>query len=368
MLSDKELLHLLALQRVPNLGHVSAKKLLHTLGSATAIFEEKKSNLMKIDGIGELKIRDLHLDPLLTQAQRELHFIRQQGISVHYFTDPLYPNGLKHCHDSPILLYSKGNIDLQHKKIISIVGTRNASSHGIAFCEQLLEELAPLDPVIVSGFAYGIDITAQKKATQLGLQTIGCLAHGLDRIYPRVHAKYCSRIEAHGGFMTEFRSDAAFERTNFIKRNRIIAGICQALVVIESGEKGGSLVTADIANSYHREVFAVPGRPGDPMSVGCNNLLKTHMAQPITTAADLIYMMGWKVTSESSRGQQMALFGELSAEATSLRDHLLKHGKSSLDDIAIALAWPTHRVASLLLDMELKGRIRPLPGKQFEAI
>jgi DNA processing protein len=368
MLSDNELLYTLALQRVPNLGDTSAKKLLLALGSAEAVFKEKKSNLLKIDGIGNLKLKDLNFAHFISDAERELNFIKQNELSYYYFTDPLYPNGLKHCLDGPILLFSRGNIDLQNKKLISIVGTRNATPHGIDFCEKLLEDLAPLQPVIISGFAYGIDICAQRKAMKLGLQTIGCLAHGLNQIYPKIHRKYCAQIEEHGGFLTEFWSDDPFERTNFLKRNRVIAGISEATIVIESGEKGGSLVTADIANSYNRDVFAVPGRPEDIMSRGCNDLLKSQQAQILTSAADLIYMMGWELNTSKEPARQVQLFVELSKEESVVIDYIKEQGKSLLDDIALGCGLPAFKAASLLLNLELKGMVRPLPGKLFEVI
>jgi len=368
MLSNKELLYTLALQRVPNLGDTSAKKLLRTVGSAEGIFEEKKSNLLKIDGIGALKLRDLELHQQLPEAEDELNYIQQNNISHCYFQDKEYPDRLKHCLDGPILYFTRGNLDLRNKKIISIVGTRKATTYGIAFCEKLLEELAPLSPVIVSGFAYGIDITAQKAAMKLGLQTIGCLAHGLNQIYPKTHKKYISKVEENGGFITEFWSDDPFDRNNFLKRNRIIAGMSEATIVIESAEKGGSLVTADIANSYNREVFAVPGRTTDLQSKGCNNLIKTQQAHLLTSAAELIYLMGWKLEASTSEVKQTKLFVELSVEEKVIQTYLNEHGKSLLDTIALECAIPTHTVASLLLNLELKGVTRPLPGKLFEVI
>lgn len=189
-----------------------------------------------------------------------------------------------------MILFKKGNIDLKDRKIISIVGTRSVTSYGTAFCEKLIEDLAPLDPIIVSGFAYGVDICAQKTAVKHNLQNIGCLAHGLNQIYPKVHSKYVADVEKNGGFVTEFWSTSNPDRENFLKRNRIIAGMSEATIVVESAEKGGSLVTADIANSYDRDVFAVPGRAQDKFSSGCNNLIKQQKAHMITSAADLIYL------------------------------------------------------------------------------
>ena len=263
-----DLLYVLALQHIPNLGDSTAKKLIRHLGSSEAVLKSKKESLLKLDGIGNIKLKGLHDSRNLHAAQAELKFIQENNIRYHYYQDPEYPEKLKHCSDGPILLFSRGKIDLRNNKIISIVGTRNITIQGTVFCEKLIEELAPLDPVIISGFAYGVDITAQKAAVKNKLQTVGCLAHGLNQIYPKTHSKYVEQVEENGGFFTDFWSTNAFERTNFLKRNRIIAGLSEATIVIESAEKGGSLVTADIANSYNREVFAVPGRPKDLQSRG----------------------------------------------------------------------------------------------------
>ena len=368
MLSNNELLCTLALQRVPNLGDISAKKLLSVVGSAEGIFQEKRVNLLKIDGIGNLKLQGLSKKLLLAEAEEELKFIRDNQISCCYFLDSTYPDRLKHCLDGPILFFEKGNIDLKCKKILSIVGTRRATTQGIAFCEKLVEDLVPLNPVIVSGFAYGIDITAQRAAIDHGLQTIGCLAHGLNQIYPKTHKRYVSKVEENGGFITEFWSDDPFDRNNFLKRNRIIAGLSEATIVIESAEKGGSLVTADIANSYDREVFAAPGRATDSQSQGCNNLIKTQQAHLLTSAADIIYMLGWELEDSNPKPRQTKLFAELSEEEIIIWKHLKNRDKELLDTIALECRLPTFKVASLLLNMELKGVVRPLPGKLFQCI
>jgi len=365
-MSEQELIYLLALQKVPNIGDISAKKLLRKLGSAEAIFKTPKKQLELIEGFGSLKIKSLHDASHLHEAEEELRFIKEEGVEVSYFEDKNYPTYLKHCIDAPILLFQKGNIDLKHKKIISIVGTRKATNHGIAFCEKLIEELAPLNPVIVSGFAYGIDICAHKAAIANNLQTIGCLAHGLDQIYPKAHAKYEAEVLNNGGFVTDFWSGSFFDRKNFLKRNRIIAGMSEATIVIESAGKGGSLVTADIANSYDREVFAVPGRITDQLSKGCNNLIKTQQARLLSSAADLIYTLNWDI--ESKEKQQAQLFVDLSPQEELVLQILQKSGKAEMDVIAIACNMPTFKLNPILLSLELKGVVRPLPGKQFEAI
>ena len=362
-----ELLYVLALQHIPNLGDSTAKKLIRHLGSAEAVLKSKKESLLKIDGIGNIKLKGLHDSEHLRAAEAELKFIQENNIRYDYYQDPDYPEKLKHCNDGPILLFSRGKIDLKNKKIISVVGTRNITVHGTAFCEKLIEELAPLDPVIISGFAYGVDITAQKAAVKNNLQTIGCLAHGLNQIYPKIHSKYVEQIEENGGFFTDFWSTQAFERTNFLKRNRIIAGLSEATLVIESAEKGGSLVTADIANSYNREVFAVPGRPNDSQSRGCNNLIKSQNAHVLTSAADLIYILNWDLNIGQSVVQKQ-LFVELDSLEQPIHNYLRENGKQQLDTIALSCEIPTYKAAGLLLEMELKGAIRPLPGKLFEAI
>ncbi|MBZ0327789.1 MAG: DNA-processing protein DprA [Altibacter sp.] len=368
MLSKNELLYTLALQRVPNLGDTSAKKLLHTIGSAEAIFKETKKALLKIDGIGAFRVKNLSEKRLLEEAEEELEFITNNEISYSYFKDKSYPEKLKHCLDGPILFFYKGNIDLQNKKVISIVGTRNVTSYGSGFCEKLIAALTPLNPVIVSGFAYGVDITAHKAAIKNGLQTIACLAHGLNQVYPKEHQKYVSSVKANGGFITEFWSTDLFDRANFLQRNRIIAGLSEATVVIESAEKGGSLVTADIANSYHRDVFAVPGRITDTQSQGCNNLIKSQQAHALTNAADLVYMLGWEIEAEVLKPQQTKLFIELTEEEQIIYDFLNERDKEALDIIALSCKMPTFKAASILLNMELKGAVRPLPGKLFQGV
>lgn len=362
-----DLQFILALQHIPNLGDSTAKKLIRHAGSAEGVFREKMGNLLKIGGIGKIKLQELH-DPVhLKAAEKEISFIEQNQIKCLYFKEEEYPERLKHCLDGPILLFQRGNVEIKNRKVLSIVGTRKATVHGISFCEQLIEELSPLNPVIVSGFAYGIDISAHKAAIKNDLQTIGCLAHGLNQIYPGIHQKYVKSVEDNGGFLTDFWSTDAFDRNNFLKRNRVIAGISEATVVVESAEKGGSLVTADIANSYNREVFAVPGRPGDSQSRGCNSLLKTQQAHMLTSAADLIYMLGWQL-EEKVKPVQKQLFVELEEEEKVVYGFLQENGKVQIDLIALNCSIPTFKAATLLLNMELKGFVRPLPGKLFEVI
>jgi DNA processing protein len=366
-MTENELLYVLALQNVSKIGDITAKKLIQHCGSAEAVFNEKKNNLLKIDGIGSVLISDLFGKHHLNEAEQELKFMRDENITCLYFEDDTYPEKLKHCIDGPILLFQSGKINLKQQRIISIVGTRKITTHGIATCVALVEELSLYNPVIVSGFAYGTDITAQKAALKYNLQTIGCLAHGLNQIYPKTHKKYVANIEQHGGFLTDFWSTDDFDRNNFLKRNRIIAGLSEATIIIESAEKGGSLVTADIANSYNREVFAVPGRITDTQSVGCNNLIKHQRAHVLSKAADIPYILNWQ-TDDEIQPVQKKLFVELDTDEKIVYNFLKDNGKELLDMIALKCDMPTFRIASILLNMELKGVIRPLPGKQFEVI
>ena len=367
-MTETDLLYILALQHVPKVGDITAKKLISHCGSAEAVFKEKRRNLAKIDGIGTAVLTELFDSYHHEEAEKELKFILNNDITCLYFTDNDYPDKLKHCIDGPILLFKSGDIDLKQQRIISIVGTRKITTNGIAFCKKLVESLVPFDPVIVSGFAYGTDITAQKEALKHNLQTLGCLAHGLNQVYPKVHKKYVAEVKRHGGFLTEFWSTSNPDRENFLKRNRIIAGLSDATIVIESAEKGGSLVTADIANSYNREVFAVPGRTTDSQSVGCNNLIKYQKAHLLSNPLDVAYMLNWKLEDEVKPAIQKQLFVELDDEEKVIYNYLKHNDKQLLDIIALECSIPIFKTASILLNMELKGVIRPLPGKLFELI
>ncbi|WP_418508866.1 DNA-processing protein DprA [Corallibacter sp.] len=367
-MTEQDLIYTLALQHVSKIGDLTAKKLIQHCGSPEAVLKEKKANLLKIDGIGTSTISDLFGAYHMTAAENEIQFIKDNNISVSYFMDSDYPEKLKHCIDGPILLFQSGNINLKNQRIISIVGARKITVNGVAFCKKLVEQLAPFNPVIVSGFAYGTDITAQKSAIDHNLQTIGCLAHGLNEVYPKTHKKYMADVEKNGGFFTDFWSTSNFDRKNFLKRNRIIAGLSEATIVIESAEKGGSLVTADIANSYNRDVFAVPGRITDTQSVGCNNLIKFQKAHLLSNPLDIPYMLNWELEEAKQPTVQKQLFVELEEEEKQIYNYLKGHDKQMLDVIALDCNMPIYKLASILLNMELKGVVRPLPGKLFEVI
>ncbi|MEY8849411.1 DNA-processing protein DprA [Psychroserpens sp. XS_ASV72] len=365
-MTESDLIYVLALQHVPKIGDITAKKLLNHCGSAEAVLKSKKHHLLKIEGIGSTMLNELFNSEHLKAAEEELRFIKENDIQCLYFMNPNYPEKLKHCVDAPILLFKTGNINLKRQRIISIVGTRKITNYGVAFCKKLVDELAPFNPVIVSGFAYGTDITAQKSALENNLQTIGCLAHGFNQIYPKSHKKYMAQVNSNGGFLTDFWSSDEFDRNNFLKRNRVIAGISEATIVIESAEKGGSLVTADIANSYNRDVFAVPGRVTDSQSLGCNNLIKYQQAHVLSNPMDVPYILNWDIESKATASVQKQLFVELNPEEQSIHDYLKSHEKQLLDIIALECQMPIFKVASILLAMELKGVVRPLPGKLFQ--
>ncbi|WP_420603440.1 DNA-processing protein DprA [Flagellimonas sp.] len=368
-MTEPEIIAALRLQAIPNIGDITAKKLIAHCGSPSAIFKDKMRHLLKIEGIGQITLKGLHNSVYLKEAEVEYEYMRNKKIAFSYFEDEDYPKYLKHCIDGPILLFSKGNIDLQNKKIISVVGTRNITGYGTKFCEAFIEAISPLNPIIVSGFAYGVDITIQKLAMEAGLQTIGCLAHGLNQIYPKAHKKYISKIQENGGFLTEFWSTSNPDRENFLKRNRIIAGLSEATIVIESAEKGGSLVTAEMANGYNREVFAVPGRATDKFSKGCNDLIKRQKAHMLTSAAELVYLLGWELEDEKEESAvQKQLFVDLDKTEQSIYSYLQMNGKQLLDTVALECKLPIHKTSSTLFNMEMKGVIRPLPGKLFEVI
>ncbi len=367
-MSDNELLYALALQRTKNIGDVNAKRLISKCGSAENVFLEKKQHLMKINGIGSYAMRYLFDGANLREAEKELVYLQENNITARYFLDNSYPERLRYCIDAPLVLFSKGNINLNNPRVISIVGTRKITSYGRSFCQQLIEEIKDYQPIVVSGFAYGVDIYAHQMAMKHQLQTIGVMAHGLEQMYPKVHQKYAEGVLNNGGFLTEFWHTDSIQRENFLQRNRVIAGMSEATIVIESAEKGGSLVTADIAFSYNREVFAVPGRANDVYSKGCNNLIKRNKAAILTSGKDLARYLNWDLEQERPKIVQKQLFVEMSVEEQKIHDFLMSKGKQLLDVISLECQIPVHKATTFLLQMEMKGLIKPLPGKLFEAI
>jgi len=366
MIND-DLKYKIALSLVPKVGHIIAKKLVSYVGSFEGVFKESKQNLLKIPGIGEVLASQIVKSNAIEKAVEEIEFIKKENINVIFYLDKNYPSRLKHCDDAPILIYTKGNFDLDDQKVISIVGTRKATTDGIMFCENLVNELAVRNhnPIIISGLAYGIDAVAHKSALKNNLKTAAVLGHGLDIIYPALHKKLAREIEENGMLITDFPSKSIRDKNNFIKRNRIIAGLSDATIVIESGEKGGSLVTADIANSYNRDVFAVPGRITDIYSKGCNNLIKTNKAAMLTSVEDLEYILGWETTNQKADSIQKELFVELSDEERKVLDLLGNYDELSIDNICLKVNMSTSKVSPILLNLEFSGLVRALPGKLF---
>lgn len=358
---------LLALKKMPNLGDISIKKLIQTIGSAEGVLKEKKQHLLAIPGIGTHKIKGFDSAKVLEAVDKELAFIEKEGIRPLSFMDVDYPFLLKQCIDSPVLLFTTGNYKLKDRKIISVVGTRKISKHGIQFCEELIASLKPYNPIIVSGFAYGTDITAHKAAIHNKLETVACLGHGLNQIYPKSHKCYMKQVEENGGFFTDFSSTDKFVPQNFLRRNRIIAGMSEATIVIESARKGGSLATALMSNGYDREVFAVPGRHSDPLSAGCNQLIKNHQAHLLTKVDDIVTNLNWDCKTEIKK-PQLDLFPILNTNEEKVYTYLKENGNEHIDNIAIHCDLPMYMLSSLLLNLELKNVIRPLPGKHFELI
>ncbi|CAL2080493.1 DNA-processing protein DprA [Tenacibaculum sp. 190524A02b] len=364
-MKKEELLAVLRLQATKHIGSILAKKLISATGSPEQIYKESLNSLAKIPGIGSYSIQHLFDTKVLNRAEEELRYIEDTNCKYHYFLSTNYPKNLQQCVDAPILIFRDGSIDFTNQKIISIVGTRNITSYGRDFCNELIKDLANYNPIIVSGFAYGVDICAHKAAIDNNLQTIAVLAHGLDEIYPKTHKKYMHNVMDNGGFLTEFWHDEQPMRENFLKRNRIVAGLSQATIVIESAKKGGSLVTADIANSYNRDVFALAGRNTDKFSIGCNNLIKNNKAHLLSNATDIIEMLNWDV-SKNTVQKQTALFVDLDTNEQKIYDYLKTNGKQLLDVIAIECDIPIFQLSSILIQMELKNAIKPLPGKMFE--
>jgi DNA processing protein len=347
---------------IDGVGDVVGKKLLAHFGSAKSIFLANKKQLLAIEGIGKILVDSILNADVLKRAEKELHWIEKENINHLFYADKDYPNRLKQCDDAPLNLFYKGAIDWNTDKFISIVGTRKATSFGKKFTEKIVKDLLPYNPVIVSGLAYGIDIAAHKAALKYGLKTIAVFAHGLDRVYPSTHAKYAKEVINNGCVLTEFLSGTNSDRQNFVKRNRVVAGLSDATIVIESANKGGSLITADIANSYNREVFAVPGNPAELNSKGCNYLIKTQQAILLEDASDIIKGMNWDV---EGKVLQQQLFVDLSDNEQKIINELANKSLH-IDELVERLGWNFSKVANELLQAEFKGLIISLPGKMYK--
>lgn len=360
----------IAITLIPNIGDISGKKLIAFCGGVEEVFKESKKCLLKIPGIG-LQIVNSIIDnrsAALKRADEELKFIDRENVKPMFFLDDDYPERLKHCIDGPLMLYSIGNCNLNKKKIVAVVGTRNATEYGKELTNNLVKDLAGLDVLIVSGLAYGIDSYAHKAALQNNLSTVGVLAHGLDRIYPLINKPIAEKMILNGGLVTDFISNTNPDRENFPKRNRIIAGLSDAVIIVEAARKGGALITADIANSYDRDVFAFPGKINDNYSKGCNYYIKTNRAALVESAKDIIYIMGWESGKESKNPIQKKLFVEFSEDEKVIVELLEKNGDSGIDFLCINSQMNSSKVATALLNLEFNGLVKSLPGKRYQLI
>jgi len=366
---NEQLLYHIAITSIPNIGDVTAKKLIAYCGSSEQVFKEKKSVLEKIPGIGPVNANKIiqHKTEALVLAEEELIFIKKNEIIPLFFLHENYPKRLLHCEDGPVLLYSKGNVDYNNQRVISVVGTRKATDYGKDFCNELIKDLVPHNPLIVSGLAYGIDVCAHKAAIQNNLPTVGVLAHGLDRLYPAQHRSVANQMLENGALLSDYKSGTKPDRENFPKRNRIVAGMSDLTIVIESSKKGGSLITAYIANDYNRDVFALPGRVGDSQSEGCNNLIRSHKAALIQSAKDIEYVMGWEMNKKVAQVQTQ-LFLELTPEQKILTAILSKQEKVGIDELALLAKMPMSQTTSLLLNLEFDGVVKSLPGKLYRLV
>lgn len=357
-----ELQYALALQDAKGIGFVNAQKLIKSYGNATQLFDNHQQEKY-LPEIGPEKSKKLFNKEALLKAEKEIEKAVSKHLNFLYFLDKNYPKNLINCPDAPLLLYQDGDSKLNNQqRIISIVGTRNITNYGRNFCEELMESLKPYNPLIVSGYAFGVDICAHTEALKNDLSTLGVLAHGYGTLYPKEHKKYYGKVRESGGFLSEFPFDEPPYRENFLKRNRIVAGISQATIIIESAAKGGSLVTADIANSYNRDVFAVPGKTTDVYSRGCNNLIKHHKAAMITSGEDLIEQLGWVKKQGKIKTIQPQLFVDLHGEEKQLFD-LLELNSIHMDELARNSGIPIYKVSNLIFQLEMKGLIQVLPGK-----
>jgi DNA processing protein len=361
----ESLLYKIGITLVPGIGPATAKKLITYTGGVEAIFKDRKKALIKIPGIRMSTAEAITNKEVLSSAQNELEFVEKKGINCLFFLDDGYPKRLKHCEDAPMMLYYKGNADLNKQKIVSIVGTRQSTAYGERVTEELIDGLAVHDPLIVSGMAYGIDICAHKRSLHHQLETVGVLAHGLDRIYPSAHKSIADKMMDAGGLITEFMSGTNPDRENFPERNRIIAGMADAIIVVEAGIKGGALITANIANSYNRDVFAVPGRTDAEFSLGCNYLIKTNKAALIESAKDIEYLMGWEMKPAITNTQKQ-LFTDLTDEEELLVNIIRDKESIAIDDLCLIAELAMSKTSALLLNLEFSGIVKSLPGKIYK--
>jgi DNA processing protein len=364
---NDELLKLqIAITLIPGVGDVKAKNLISYCGGVEEVFRQKRSQLMKIPDIGPVIAGSITKGNVFRRAEEEIEFIRKYRIKPLFYLSSDYPERLKHCPDSPVMLYYKGNAELNVQRILAIVGTRNATAYGKSVCASLISELKDRNILVVSGLAYGIDIMAHKEALVQGFKTLGVVGHGLDTIYPSVHKQVAEKMVANGGIITEFLSGTKPNAENFPARNRIVAGMSDAVVIVEAALKGGALITAHLANSYNRDVFAVPGRTHDTYSQGCNDLIKTNRAALVESASDIEYIMGWDEKTSGKAAVQKQLFMNLTGEEEKLVNVFREIPAPGIDTLALKAGMPVSKVTAILLELEFRGIVRSLPGKVYQ--
>jgi DNA processing protein len=365
-MSEVLLKHKIALGLIPGIGDINARKLVAHFGSVEAVFSEPYKSLIKIPGIGEVLAGNISNKSYLEKAEKEAEYVSRNNIRTFFYLDNDYPARLKQCEDSPVTLFYRGECDLNFTRALSVVGTRNATPRGKDICEKIISKIGIDYPgtLIISGLAYGIDIAAHKSALNSNLPTIAVLGHGFGTLYPSVHSQVASEILVSGGLLTDFVSDELPERNNFIKRNRIIAGLSDATLVVESGMKGGALITADIAASYNRDVFAIPGRTDDQWSSGCNYLIKRNKASLVENSDDIGYLMNWK-SGVSDRAVQKKLFIELEGEEKLIYELINVSSEINIDLICRETGIPVYRLSAMLLKLEFDGLIKCLPGNIY---
>jgi len=361
------LLYQIALTLIPNIGCVQAKILIEHYGNAQDIFKARKKELGVIENIGLIRASNIKAFANFTAAEDEIKFIEKYKIQPLFITDKNYPQRLLHCYDPPTVLYYRGTADLNASKIISIIGTRNNTDYGKQATEKLVGDLKDMEVLIVSGLAFGIDAIAHKAALQNQLNTVAVLAHGLHTIYPQQHKTLAKEIVQQGGLLTEFRNGDKPDKHNFPKRNRIVAGMADATIVIETAIKGGSMITAELANNYNRDVFALPGKITDSKSAGCNYLIQNNKAVLFTDTQELLETLGWKQKNISKK-QQKELFIELSEEEKTIIDILKEKEAAHIDEINMRSNMSSSSVAAAILSLELQNVISSLPGKLYRLL
>lgn len=363
---EQELLYRIALSRIKGINKSLAQHIHETVKSLELFFELPEVELQKLTGIAGRILLDENRKIALQEARKEIEFIQKGNIVPLYFTDPAYPQKLLDCIDAPPLLYYRGNADLNAAKVISVVGTRRATEYGKSFCEAMIRDLSAYFPqlIVVSGLAYGIDICAHRSALKYGLDTVAVLAHGLDHIYPSSHRSTAVDIVSHGGLLTEYPGYHTMHPAFFVARNRIVAGLADAVVIVESREKGGALITAGIAESYHRDVFALPGSIKSDTSAGCNQLIRRNRAALITSADDLVEAMCWNTPRREA--VQRSLFPDLTAEEQIITDYLKEKGEGQINRMTVELNQPLSQLLSIMVELEFKGVVKAFPGGVYK--